>query len=124
RAAADARVGHHAGRGPAVHPAGLVGRHLPRPRHSRHRPVHQPDGRRPARCARPETEAELTAMHLRVPSIMLLLAASLVLAAPARATGVDAIIDILSDLGHGVVEESADDGPNLVVDDGAWAISL
>ena len=56
RAAADARMGHDAGRGARVHPARLVGGDLPRPRHPGHRAGHQPDGRRAARRARPQAE--------------------------------------------------------------------
>ena len=58
RAAADARMGNHAGDGARVHPARLVGRDLPRPRHPDHGARHQPDRRRPARCARPEAAGD------------------------------------------------------------------
>jgi dipeptide transport system permease protein len=60
RAAADAGMGHHAGGGARIHPARLVGGDLARARHPGHRARHQPDGRRPARRARSEAEAELT----------------------------------------------------------------
>ena len=44
RAAADAGMGRHAGRCARVHPLRPVDRHPARPRHSRHRGRHQPDG--------------------------------------------------------------------------------
>ena len=59
RAAADARMGHDAGRGARVHPARLVGRHLPRPCHPDHRSGDQSDRRRPARRARSQAEEVL-----------------------------------------------------------------
>ena len=52
RAAADAGMGHDAGRCARVHPARLVGRDLPGPRHPDHRARLQPARRRPARRAR------------------------------------------------------------------------
>ncbi len=37
---------------------------------------------------------------------------------------VDGLKSLLTGMGHSVVDEAADDGPNLVVDGGKWSISL
>ena len=55
-------MGHHAGRRARVRAARLVGGDLPRPRHPGHRAGLQPRRRRAARRARPQAEAELSAM--------------------------------------------------------------
>src|SRR6185436_10835298 len=54
----------HARRFPRASDARALGGHVARPRHPDDRGVHQPSGRRPARRARPEAEARLTAMPL------------------------------------------------------------
>ncbi len=64
----DRRVGPHGRRGPGVHPAAVVDRHLPRPGHLHPRARLQPRRRRPARRARPEVEAMSSARHRRVPA--------------------------------------------------------
>lgn len=56
RATADPRVGHHARLRPRLHRARLVGGQPARPDHPAQRTGDQPDGRRPARRPRSETE--------------------------------------------------------------------
>src|SRR5690606_30773469 len=62
-------MGHDARRSPRVHSTRLVGRHLPGPGDPHHSPRHQPDGRRPARCARPETEEVLIMALLQIDNL-------------------------------------------------------
>ena len=61
--------------------------------------------------------------------VLPLVAALAIVSAPVQAAGpatsdVDGLIGVLTSMGHSVVEEDADDGPNLVIDGGAWSISL
>ena len=53
---ADAGVGHDVGLGSRLHRACVVGRQPARFDHFAQRAGNQPDGRRPARCAGPETQ--------------------------------------------------------------------
>lgn len=46
------------------------------------------------------------------------------LAVEAKPADVDGLISLLTSMGHSVVEQDADDGPNLMIDNGAWSISL
>src|SRR5262249_28264977 len=61
-AAADARMGFHAGRYARSYDVASLGHGVSRHCHSHHRSCHQFDGRRLARRARPALEAELTPM--------------------------------------------------------------
>src|SRR5882762_6918950 len=49
-------MGDHARGRPRILPELAVSGHIPRALHSHRRPCHQPDGRRPARCARSKAE--------------------------------------------------------------------
>src|SRR5690606_11696865 len=69
-AAADPRMGHHAGRGARIHPARLVGGDAARRGHSDHGACNQPRRRRPARCARPEDEEVMTMALLEIENLV------------------------------------------------------
>src|SRR5690606_22956793 len=70
RAAADAGMGHDAGRGARIHPARLVGGDAARHRHPGHGAGHQPRRRRPARRPRPEDEEVVTLARLEIENLV------------------------------------------------------
>src|SRR5439155_22414064 len=65
RAAADAGMGHDAGRRTPVPAERPLGGHFPRPRHPDHRARLQPDGRRAERRPRPQAETLMALVEIR-----------------------------------------------------------